>query len=86
MLEASAMNRRRKILLVDDDAALRASLAEQLADDYDTVEADSGEAALAAPRASGSTLILLDVGLPDVDGREVCRKLRAAGVARRSSC
>ena len=81
MLEASAMNRRRKILLVDDDAALRSSLAEQLATDYDTAEAESGTAALAATKSERFDAILLDIGLPDADGRQVCRKLRDDGVS-----
>ena len=81
MLEASAMNRRRKILLVDDDAALRSSLAEQLAADYDTAEAESGMAALAAAKSERFDAILLDIGLPDADGRQVCRKLRDDGVS-----
>ena len=81
MLEASAMNRRRKVLLVDDDAALRTSLAEQLAAEYDTAEAGSGSAALAAAKSEPFDAILLDIGLPDSDGRQVCRKLREAGVA-----
>ncbi len=75
------MNRRRKVLLVDDDAALRSSLAEQLAADYDTAEAETGAAALAAARADRFDAILLDIGLPDADGREVCRSLREAGVS-----
>ena len=75
------MNRRRKILLVDDDAALRSSLAEQLAADYDTAEAETGAAALAAAKEDRFDAILLDIGLPDADGREICRGLREAGVS-----
>jgi DNA-binding response OmpR family regulator len=75
------MNRRRKILLVDDDAALRSSLAEQLAADYDTAEAETGAAALSAAKKDRFDAILLDIGLPDADGREICRGLREAGVS-----
>jgi DNA-binding response OmpR family regulator len=74
------MNQRRKILLVDDDAALRSSLAEQLAADYDTAEAETGAAALAAAKDERFDAILLDIGLPDADGRQICRKLRDGGV------
>lgn len=81
MLEASPMVHRRKILLVDDDTALRSSLAEQLAADYDTFEAATGAAALAAIGNDRFDAILLDIGLPDGDGRQVCRKLREAGVS-----
>jgi DNA-binding response OmpR family regulator len=81
MLEASPMNRRRKVLLVDDDVALRSSLAEQLAADYDTAEAGNGTDALAAAQREPFDAILLDIGLPDSDGRQVCRKLRDHGVS-----
>lgn len=81
MLEASPMNRRRKVLLVDDDVALRSSLAEQLAADYDTAEAGNGTDAIAAAKQEPFDAILLDIGLPDSDGRQVCRKLRDDGVS-----
>jgi len=73
---------RRKILLVDDDEALRHSLAEQLSlhEEFDTVEAGTGEAALKAIKDTTFDLALLDVGLPDMDGRELCRLLRRAGL------
>jgi len=71
----------KRILLVDDDAPLRHSLAEQLSGEYACVEADTGTSGLAAAKDGHFELVLLDVGLPDMDGREVCRKLRAAGVA-----
>ena len=70
----------RRILLVDDDAELRESLAEQLADSYATTQAENGAAALTAARGERFDVILLDHGLPDIDGREVCRQLRAANV------
>jgi DNA-binding response OmpR family regulator len=73
----------KKILLVDDDAALRQSLSEQLQlhEEFAAVEAASGKAALEAAKTGRFDLVLLDVGLPDIDGREVCRLLRRAGVA-----
>ena len=74
---------RRPILLVEDDAALRATLAEQimLAGELHLMEAGTlaeAEAALAAEGARYDA-ILLDVGLPDGDGREFCAKLRRDG-------
>jgi DNA-binding response OmpR family regulator len=77
------MAQRKTILIVDDDAELREALAEQL---------DVHEAFLVAQAADGADgvrqakelkadLILLDVDLPDIDGREVCRQVRAAGVS-----
>lgn len=72
----------RKILLVDDDDALRTSLAEQLQlhEEFATVQASTGAAALAAAKTDHYDAILLDVGLPDTDGREVCRAMRRMGV------
>jgi DNA-binding response OmpR family regulator len=73
------MTGQKRLLLVDDDAALRQSLAEQLAPEFDTTQAASGQAALAAAQAERFDAILLDVGLPDTDGRDVCRQLRDRG-------
>src|SRR3546814_160600 len=76
------MNATRKILLVDDDEALRASLAEQLDlhEEFSTVHAGTGAEALSAVKTDRFDAILLDVGLPDMDGREVCRAMRRSGV------
>ncbi len=72
----------KKILLVDDDEALRQSLGEQLRlhEEFTTVEADTGSKALALTKGEYYDAILLDVGLPDMDGREVCRLMRRNGV------
>jgi len=69
---------RRAILLIDDDAALRQSLAEQLRlhEDFDSVEAASGADGLAMAKERHFDAIILDIGLPDMDGRDVCRILR----------
>jgi len=76
------MSTSRKILLVDDDDALRASLAEQLQlhEEFITVQVPTAADALAAVRSDHFDAILLDVGLPDMDGREVCRVMRRSGV------
>jgi DNA-binding response OmpR family regulator len=72
----------KKILLVDDDLALRQSLAEQLHlyDEFETAEASDGVSALTLVRKTLFDIILLDVGLPDIDGRELCRVMRREGV------
>ncbi|MBT5416029.1 MAG: response regulator transcription factor [Rhodospirillaceae bacterium] len=72
----------KRILLVDDDDLFRQSLAEQLAvyEEFETDEANSGATGLEAAKAARYDAILLDVGLPDHDGREVCRLMRRAGV------
>ncbi len=72
----------RKILLVDDDDDLREALSEQLVmtEDFDVFEAGSGSAALARAKEGLYDLVILDVGLPDTDGRELCRVMRKQGV------
>ena len=73
----------RPILIVEDDAALRATLAEQiaLAGEFHVTEAASAAEAGAALDADGARFdaVLLDIGLPDGDGRELCAKLRRDG-------
>ncbi len=71
-----------KILLVEDDEALRTSLSEQLRlhEEFETHIATTGAEALDAYKMGHFDLIILDVGLPDMDGREVCRLLRRGGV------
>ena len=72
----------RKILIIDDDPALRHSLAEQLQlnEEFTAAEAGNAAEALAATRDDYFDAILLDVGLPDMDGRELCRMMRRSGV------
>jgi DNA-binding response OmpR family regulator len=73
----------KRILLVDDDSTLRQSLAEQLSrlEEFTTEEAENGAEALARAKDGQYNALLLDIGLPDMDGREVCRLLRRAGFA-----
>lgn len=77
-----SMTQGKKIFLVDDDSALRQSLAEQLQlhEEFLTEEAESGAQALERVKNEYFDAILLDVGLPDMDGREVCRLMRRNGV------
>ena len=68
-----------KVLIVDDDRALREALRRALTlAGYDTVLAADGEEALALA-GTGPDAVVLDVGLPGIDGLEVCRTLRASG-------
>ena len=73
----------KRILLVDDDKPLRQSLAEQLRlhEEFQTTEAETGATALETCKNERFDAIILDVGLPDMDGREVCRLLRRNGVS-----
>ncbi|HZB05371.1 MAG TPA: response regulator transcription factor [Thermoleophilaceae bacterium] len=69
-----------RVLIVDDDRALRDALRRALAlAGYDTAQVEDGEGALAEIAAQPPDAVVLDIGLPDVDGLEVCRRLRAAG-------
>ncbi len=72
----------KKILLVDDDEALCQSLSEQLRlhEEFATVEAETGGRALEVVKTEYFDAILLDVGLSDMDGCEVCRLMRRNGV------
>ncbi|MEV6022074.1 response regulator transcription factor [Streptomyces sp. NPDC052036] len=72
---------RHKILVVEDDHALRDVLLRGLRDEeYDTVAAADGATAL---RLAGDDVsaAVLDIGLPDADGRDVCQAIRANGFA-----
>jgi DNA-binding response OmpR family regulator len=65
-----------RVLLVEDDAGVAGALASGLRRlGWELVHAGTGAEAVA--RAPGVDLVLLDLGLPDVDGMEVCRALRA---------
>lgn len=70
------------LLLIDDDHDLRSALAEQLStnSEFAIVEAATGAAGLEAATTNRIDLVLLDVDLPDMNGREVCAALRTQGL------
>ncbi len=72
----------RTLLIIDDDDDLREALAEQLAlhEELRTVQAANATDGIRLGREVRADLILLDVDLPDMDGRDACRELRKAGV------
>lgn len=76
------MSALKKILMVDDDADLREALADQLVatEEFDVFEAGSGADGLTRAKEQHYDLVILDVGLPDMDGRELCRLMRKQGV------
>ncbi len=82
MHKGAMMSSEKKILIVDDDETLRGSLAEQFAlhEEFLSEEAATGGEGLEKAKNTHLDLVLLDVGLPDFDGREVCRLMRKAGV------
>jgi DNA-binding response OmpR family regulator len=75
------MSTTRKILVVDDDEDLRESLAEQLAlhEEFETTTVASASAGIKSVKSEHIDLVLLDVGLPDMDGREACKLMRKGG-------
>ena len=69
-----------RILVVDDDRAVREALRRVLTlADYEVTLAQDGEAALDALAQSVPDAVVLDVGLPGIDGLEVCRRVRRMG-------
>jgi DNA-binding response OmpR family regulator len=70
----------RKILVVDDEAHIRELICLYLRQaDFETIEADNGRTALELARSESPDLIILDLMLPERDGWEVCREVRARG-------
>ena len=76
------MAQRKTLLLVDDDDDLRGALAEQLAlhEEFAVAEAPTAGEGVRMAREIKPDLVLLDVDLPDMDGREACRLMRKNGV------
>ena len=67
-----------RVLLVEDDLAIAQPLARALErEGHDVQVAAEGKSALAQVRAGNQDLVVLDLGLPDLDGLEVCRTLRS---------
>jgi DNA-binding response OmpR family regulator len=75
------MSTARRILLVDDDDELRESLKDQLAlhDEFEIVTAGTASQGIENAKGDHLDLVLLDVGLPDMDGREACKVMRKTG-------
>lgn len=72
------MESKHRILLIDDDPLMRQIVRTTLVKDgYEISEASSGEEGLARAKANRPDLILLDVMMPDLDGFEVCHRLRS---------
>lgn len=71
----------RRLFIVDDDADLRKTLVDQLAryHEFEITEAGTAAEALELSRDGRADLMLLDVGLPDMDGREAIKILRRDG-------
>ncbi len=76
------MAQAKTILVIDDDDDLRSALVEQieLEDEFRAEQAATAGAGVEAAKSVQPDLILLDVDLPDFDGREACRRMRDEGV------
>jgi two-component system KDP operon response regulator KdpE len=71
-----------RVLVADDEPPIRRFLRTGLAaQGYVVSEAGDGHAAIDSARRNGTDLIVLDLGLPDIDGLEVIKRIRAAGSA-----
>jgi two-component system response regulator MprA len=69
-----------RVLVVDDDRAVRDALRRALGlGGYEVIVAGSGEEGLELIRTAVPDAVVLDVGLPDLDGLELCRRLRREG-------
>ena len=75
------MSTSRRILIIDDDEDLRDPLTEQLDlhDEFTVDAAATATAGMEKAKTGRFDLIILDVGLPDIDGREACKLLRRSG-------
>jgi DNA-binding response OmpR family regulator len=75
------MSTARTILLVDDEQELRESLRDQLAlhDEFEVMVAETATQGIDLAKKERLDLVLLDVGLPDMDGREACKIMRKGG-------
>lgn len=71
----------RHLLIVDDEEDLRETLSEQLAltDEFTLSTAASGAEALDAVKENNIDLVIMDVGLPDMDGRDAVKRMRESG-------
>ncbi|MDJ0930470.1 response regulator transcription factor [Breoghania sp.] len=71
----------RRILIIDDDADLREALVEQLSlfEEFETLTSDCAASGIREARADHLDLLIMDVGLPDMDGREAVKVLRKGG-------
>jgi DNA-binding response OmpR family regulator len=70
-----------RILIVDDDPEMRDALIEQLSlhEEFEAIAVENGSEGMQAAKAGQIDLVIMDVGLPDIDGREAVRILRKNG-------
>ena len=63
----------RKILIVDDDPEMREALTEQLSlhEEFEAIAVENGSKGVQAAKAGLIDLVIMDVGLPDIDGQQI---------------
>lgn len=78
------MTKQRTLLLVDDEAGLREALAEQfeLSEEFKIAHAQNAHEAIRLAADLAPDIVIMDVGLPDLDGREAVKDMRRAGFRR----
>lgn len=75
------MSNTKKIMIVDDDDALRETLKEQftLHDEFSVSDCSNATAGIKALKDDRADIVILDVNMPDMDGREACKIMRRNG-------
>jgi DNA-binding response OmpR family regulator len=75
------MPNRQRILIVDDDTEMRDALTEQLSlhEEFEALAVENGSKGVQAAKVGQIDLVIMDIGLPDIDGREAVRILRKNG-------
>jgi DNA-binding response OmpR family regulator len=75
------MSAKKKILIVDDDDMLRGTLMEQLSlhEEFQVTDAATATIGIKALKLDAADVVILDVNLPDMDGREACKIMRRNG-------
>jgi two-component system KDP operon response regulator KdpE len=78
--DMGAASDKTRVLVIDDEPPIRRLLRTSLAaEGFDVIEAENGEAALALIGSAKPELAILDLGLPDLDGIDIIRRVRASG-------
>ena len=86
MIEIASHNpvpRRSRVLVADDTESIRVLFRKLLATDgHEVIDVGDGEAALAAVHENHPDVVLLDITMPQLDGLEVCRRLKSDPATR----
>lgn len=69
-----------KIVIIEDEPSILLALKDELSRDYEVYAEPNGQLGLSTALKKDPNLVLLDILLPDIDGYEVCRKLREEGI------